>query len=181
MHRGENLALRRPSPDSGILVNGQQNEQQPSDQNSFCLHGKCLLSDSAGTSDAHEGEPCDARAVLTCRRRDVQLAGHRARQIEASDFEKFDLILAMDWEVLTELQQRAPAAMRHKIQLLMRYANDIDEAIVPDPYYGLNEGFTRVYEYCSDACEGIIENFEKKAKQLLAARASVVAAEAKLS
>ena len=83
--------------------------------------------------------------------------------------------------MLTELQQRAPAAMRHKIQLLMRYANDIDEAIVPDPYYGLNEGFTRVYEYCSDACEGIIENFEKKAKQLLAARASVVAAEAKLS
>lgn len=140
-----------------------------------------MLSDSAGTSDAHEGEPCDARAVLTCRRRDVQLAGHRARQIEASDFEKFDLILAMDWEVLTELQQRAPAAMRHKIQLLMRYANDIDEAIVPDPYYGLNEGFTRVYEYCSDACEGIIENFEKKAKQLLVARASVAAAEAKLS
>ena len=121
-----------------------------------------MLSDSAGTSDAHEGEPCDARAVLTCRRRDVQLAGHRARQIEASDFEKFDLILAMDWEVLTELQQRAPAAMRHKIQLLMRYANDIDEAIVPDPYYGLNEGFTRVYEYCSDACEGIIENFERR-------------------
>ena len=140
-----------------------------------------MLSDSAGTSDAHKGEPCDARAVLTCRRRDVQLAGHRARQIEASDFEKFDLILAMDWEVLTELQQRAPAAMRHKIQLLMRYANDIDEAIVPDPYYGLNEGFTRVYEYCSDACEGIIENFEKKAKQLLVARASVAAAEAKLS
>ena len=71
-----------------------------------------MLSDSAGTSDAHEGEPCDARAVLTCRRRDVQLAGHRARQIEASDFEKFDLILAMDWEVLTELQQRAPDCAR---------------------------------------------------------------------
>ena len=140
-----------------------------------------MLSDSAGTSDAHEGEPCDARAVRTCRRRDVQLAGHRARQIEASDFEKFDLILAMDWEVLTELQQRAPAAMRHKIQLLMRYANDIDEAIVPDPYYGLNEGFTRVYEYCSDACEGIIENFEKKAKQLLAARAASSAASAQAS
>ena len=101
-----------------------------------------MLSDSAGTSDAHEGEP---------------------------------------WEALTELQQRAPAAMRHKIQLLMRYANDIDEAIVPDPYYGLNEGFTRVYEYCSDACEGIIENFEKKAKQLLAARAASSAANAQAS
>ena len=150
MHRGENLALRRPSPDFGILVNGQQNEQQPSDQNSFCLHGKCLPQPNG--------------------------CSH-----EASDFEKFDLILAMDWEVLTELQQRAPAAMRHKIQLLMRYANDIDEAIVPDPYYGLNEGFTRVYEYCSDACEGIIENFEKKAKQLLAARAASSAANAQAS
>lgn len=128
-------------------------------------------SDSAGTSDAHAGEPCDMRAVLTCRRRDVQLAGHQARKIESGDFEKFDLILAMDWEVLTELQQRAPANCRHKIQLLMRYANDVDEAIVPDPYYGLNEGFTRVFEYCTDACEGLLENFEKKARQIIAMKA----------
>lgn len=127
---------------------------------------------SAGTSDAHVGEPCDQRAVLTCRRRDVQLAEHRARQIAPGDFEKYDLILAMDWEVLTELQQRSPTPFRHKIQLLMRYANEYDEAIVPDPYFGVNEGFIQAYNYCTDASEGLLENFEKKARQLRAERAA---------
>ena len=127
---------------------------------------------SAGTSDAHVGEPCDPRAVLTCRRRDVQLADHRARQITPEDFEKYDLILAMDWEVLTELQQRSPAQYRYKIQLMMRYASEYDEAIVPDPYFGLNEGFIRAYNYSLDASEGLLENFEKKARQLRAERAA---------
>lgn len=125
---------------------------------------------SAGTSDAHVGEPCDPRAVLTCRRRDVQLADHRARQLLPDDFEKYDLILAMDWEVLTELQQRSPVQFRHKIQLMMRYASEYDDAIVPDPYFGVNEGFIQAYNYCLDASEGLIENFEKRAKQLRAER-----------
>ena len=81
----------------------------------------------------------------------------------------------MDWEVLTELQQRSPAAYRHKIQLLMRYANDFDEAVVPDPYYGLNEGFNIVLDYCTDACEGLIEELEKKAKQLQREKAAYLA------
>ena len=72
----------------------------------------------------------------------------------------------MDWENLTELQQRSPAAYHHKIQLLMRYANDYDAAVVPDPYYGINEGFNLVIEYCTDACSGLLETLEKKAKQL---------------
>ena len=50
----------------------------------------------------------------------------------------------------------------------MRYSNDIDAAVVPDPYYELNEGFNQVIEYCTDACEGLLENLEKKAKKLLA-------------
>ena len=129
-----------------------------------------MTASSAGTSGEHVGDPCDQRAVLTCRRRDVQLADHRARQITPEDFAEYDLILAMDWEVLTELQQRSPAQFRHKIQLMMRYANEFDEAIVPDPYFGVNEGFVQAFDYCSDACEGLIEFFEKRAKQLRAER-----------
>ena len=82
----------------------------------------------------------------------------------------------MDWEILTELQQRSPAQYRHKIQLLMRYANDFDEAVVPDPYYGLNEGFNVVLDYCTDACEGLLEDLEKRAHQLQAERRAYYAA-----
>ena len=123
-------------------------------------------SDSASTTAHHEGETPDSRAQLACRKRGLDISQHRARQIRPEDFEQFDLILAMDWENLTELQQRSPACYHHKIQLLMRYANDYDAAVVPDPYYGINEGFNLVIEYCTDACNGLLETLEKKAKQL---------------
>ncbi len=125
-----------------------------------------IEADSAGTSDAHIGQTPDIRAQLACRKRGLDISKHHARGVDPSDFKTADIILAMDWEVLTELQQRSPAAYRHKIQLLMRFANDTDAAVVPDPYYGLNEGFNQVLEYCSDACEGLLEYYEKKAKLL---------------
>lgn len=129
---------------------------------------RVICADSAGTSGCHIGEAPDVRAQLALRKRGLDISQHRARQVVAEDFEQADLILAMDWENLTELQQRSPAQYRHKIQLLMRYANDVDAAVVPDPYYGLNEGFNQVIEYCTDACEGLLENLEKKAKKMLA-------------
>ena len=134
-----------------------------------------IVADSAGTSEAHVGQTPDIRAQLACKKRGLDISQRRARAVDPSDFETADLILAMDWEVLTELQQRSPAAYRHKIQLLMRYANDFDEAVVPDPYYGLNEGFNIVLDYCTDACEGLIEELEKKAKQLQREKAAYLA------
>lgn len=125
-----------------------------------------IEADSAGTSEAHVGQTPDVRAQLACRKRGLDISQHHARAVDPSDFAKADIILAMDWEVLTELQQRCPPQYRHKIQLLMRYANDFDAAVVPDPYYGLNEGFNLVLDYCNDACEGLLENYEKKARAL---------------
>lgn len=127
-----------------------------------------IVASSAGTSDYHVGEAVDMRALLACRKRAIDVSQHRARVITPEDFVTADLILAMDWENLTELQHRSPAQYRHKIQLLMRYANDNDAAVVPDPYYGLNEGFNLMIEYCTDACEGLLENLERKAKMMKA-------------
>lgn len=125
-----------------------------------------IYSDSAATSAHHVGEGPDVRAQLACRKRGLDIKDHKARVITAEDFEKFDYILVMDWENLTDLQQRAPAQYKHKVNLLMRYANDYDAAIVPDPYYGLNEGFNQVLDYCTDACGGLLETLERKAKML---------------
>lgn len=106
------------------------------------------------------------RAQLACRRRGYSIADHRARQITSEDLETSDLILVMDWENLTDLQEKAQPKDKHKIHLLMRYANDTDCAVVPDPYYGINEGFNMVIAYCTDACEGLLETLERKAKQM---------------
>ncbi len=125
-----------------------------------------IASDSAATSGHHVGEPPDVRAQLACRKRGLDIKEHRAREITPEDFAKFDLILVMDWENLTDLQHRSPAQYKHKIHLLMRYANDYDAAVVPDPYYGLNEGFNQVLDYCTDACTGLLETIERKARMM---------------
>ena len=92
-----------------------------------------IFSDSAATSGHHVGETPDVRAQLACRKRGLDIKEHRAREIAPEDFAKFDLILVMDWENLTDLQHRSPPQFKHKIHLLMRYANDYDAAVVPRP------------------------------------------------
>src|SRR5687767_15930676 len=63
--------------------------------------------DSAGTHDYHVGEAPDARALAAARRRSIDISQLRARSVALDDFERFDLILAMDEENLHELKRRA--------------------------------------------------------------------------
>ena len=55
-----------------------------------------IASDSCGLIDYHAGEPPDPRAVRAAARRGIDLTGLRARKLGAGDFERFDLLLAMD-------------------------------------------------------------------------------------
>ncbi len=121
--------------------------------------------DSAGTHGFHIGEAPDARAS----RRGYCIAERTARQVDATDFQNFDLILAMDWENLSALQQQCPKIHHHKLMLLMRFANEYEEATVPDPYYGGPDGFSKVLDYIEDACQGVLELVRKRATQYQAA------------
>ncbi|MGN6372094.1 MAG: low molecular weight protein-tyrosine-phosphatase [Solirubrobacteraceae bacterium] len=115
--------------------------------------------DSAGTSDWHSGEAPDARATQAARQRGIQLSG-AARQVQREDFERFDLILAMDGSNLSALQYLAPdERAREKVRLLREFdpasaqADDLD---VPDPYHGGPEGFDRVLDMLHRACENLL-------------------------
>lgn len=125
--------------------------------------------DSAGTHDFHIGEAPDARAQASARKRGYDISHCVARQITQDDFREFDLILAMDWENLSALQQRCPRAYHHKLMLLMRFANEFEEATIPDPYYGGVDGFGKVLDYIEDACQGVLEMVRKRALQYQAA------------
>lgn len=117
---------------------------------------------SAATHAYHVGDPPDGRAQLVARKRGYDISQHRARVIEASDFAYYDLILAMDWENITQMQQICPRELQHKIMLLMRFANDHEEATVPDPYYGPIDGFHKMMDYLEDACAGVFENVARR-------------------
>jgi protein-tyrosine phosphatase len=124
---------------------------------------------SAGTHGYHVGEAPDVRAQQAARRRGYEIGDLRARQVTADDYRDYDLILAMDWENLSLLQQQCPRAFKHKLHLLMRYAGEHDAATVPDPYYGGPEGFNTVLDYVEDACQGLLEVVRRRATLYAAA------------
>jgi protein-tyrosine phosphatase len=113
--------------------------------------------DSAGTHDYHVGSPPDRRAIEAARRRGIDLSGLRARQVAREDFERFDLILAMDEENLAELRERAAPHLHGRIRLLMEFASDAPMRYVPDPYYGGPQGFEQVLDLLEQAAEGLLE------------------------
>ncbi|MFO0008529.1 MAG: low molecular weight protein-tyrosine-phosphatase [Betaproteobacteria bacterium] len=125
--------------------------------------------ESAGTHAYHVGEPPDARAQQAAKKRGYEIGDLRARQVTADDFRDADLILAMDWENLSMLQQQCPKAYKHKLQLLMRFAGEHDAATVPDPYYGGPEGFNTVLDYVEDACQGLLDVVRRRATMYAAA------------
>lgn len=85
------------------------------------------------------------------------MSGLRARQIQYSDFERFDLLLAMDQENVAELRRRAPATYQERIRLFMEYAPQAHSRVVPDPYYGGTQGFEEVLDLLEQASTGLIE------------------------
>lgn len=113
--------------------------------------------DSAGTHADHHGEKADHRAVAVAAARGYQqIHRERARRIAAQDFERFDLLLAMDRDNLTNLQQQCPLALAHKLHLFLEFAGQGRDAEVPDPYYGNAAGFERVMVLCEAGAAGVL-------------------------
>lgn len=120
-----------------------------------------ILIDSAGTGDWHIGAPPDQRAQQAATQRGYELAALRGRQIAATDFERFDLLIAMDDKNVAALRQVCPPGQRDKIRLLMEFAPQTDSRWsgtreVTDPYFGGAEGFEQVLDQCEAACRGLI-------------------------
>jgi protein-tyrosine phosphatase len=121
-----------------------------------------IICDSAGTASYHIGSPPDRRMTTAAALRGIQLRG-AGRQFQASDFEAFDLILAMDKEnyrdiLLLDRQNQ----YQDKVRLMCKFCRNHSDRDVPDPYYGGTEGFNYVIDLLLDACEGLLEEAKKQ-------------------
>ncbi len=114
-----------------------------------------LTVDSAGTADYHAGEAPDGRTREAALRRGYDLSGLRARVVEPRDFERFDLILAMDRQNLETLKRHAPVTARGRVRLLLEFAPQCGVLEVPDPYYGGVKGFEQVLDLIEAASLGL--------------------------
>ena len=112
--------------------------------------GVAIEVESRGTHDYHVGEPPDERAQHHAKRRGYDLSAQRARHVSREDFERFDLIVAMDRGHLRLLERLCPPQHRGKLRLFVPGAD------VPDPYYGGPEGFEQVLDMVEEACRGLL-------------------------
>lgn len=117
--------------------------------------------DSAGTAGYHIGKSPDPRTAQVARQYGYDMSQLRARQIEDADFERFDLILAMDRSNLAELRRRGGKTFHHKLKLFLEFS-DCGQEEVPDPYYGGSEGFVHVLQLVEDACAGLIQHLREQ-------------------
>lgn len=117
-------------------------------------HGARFEVDSAGTHAYHEGEAADPRARKLGRKRGVAVTSI-AREVEARDFERFDLVLAMDRGHLRHMRGRCPARLHGRIRL-MREFGDPPGGDVPDPYYSGEQAFEEVFDILESCCRRLL-------------------------
>jgi protein-tyrosine phosphatase len=112
--------------------------------------------DSAGTSDWHEGEPPCQGSIEVARQAGIDISKLRGRQVDKNDFQKFDLILAMDTSNYNNLLKMSPAEEHNnKIEMILNYSFPGENRSVPDSYYTGN--YKEVFELLYDSCVKIIE------------------------
>jgi protein-tyrosine phosphatase len=117
---------------------------------------KEVFVDSAGIGDWHVGAPPDRRAIAAARRRGIDLAALRGRQVVPADFARFGWILAMDRSNLDALEEMRPPAFDGHLGLLLDLVPDAGLREVPDPYYGGADGFERVLDLVEQASAALI-------------------------
>lgn len=106
--------------------------------------------DSCGTGGWHEGERADHRTEAILERRKASF-DHRARRIRAEDWNYFDHIFAMDKANLRDLERAFPV-YKGKTKLML------ENAEVPDPYYGNLRDFEEVYDLLEPALEQFLKS-----------------------
>ncbi len=117
--------------------------------------GRGLEIDSAGTSGWHDGNPSDPRASAEAAKRGIDMSYIRSRKVVPGDFDRFDLIVAMDTQNLRDLKAVQPAGSAAKLVKLLDYAPELGVSDVPDPYY--EDNFPEVLDMIELACGRLLD------------------------
>jgi protein-tyrosine phosphatase len=122
-----------------------------------------FIVDSAGTGSWHIGRTPDNRSITTAKKNGLNIANQKGKQFQKSDFETFDYIFVMDNNNYNDVIHLAQNEnQKNKVQLILDSIFPNENVDVPDPYYGLANGFDQVYEMLDEACEVIAQRLIAK-------------------
>ena len=115
--------------------------------------------DSAGTGDWHIGSPPDKRSVEVAKLNQLDISNQRGRQFKISDFDEYDYIYAMDSSNFKDIVALAPnEKAKSKVRLILNELFPGENMDVPDPYFGMHNGFEQVYSMLNQTCDIIAKN-----------------------
>lgn len=120
-----------------------------------------FLIDSCGTGAWHVGNPPDPRSIQTAALHNIDITHQRARKFNPrTDIERFDHIIPMDKanhrDLLDLGTPKSQLALMRSFDPTLKAPKD-----VPDPYYGGDNGFEKIYHMLTRACQGLLDQFER--------------------
>ena len=119
--------------------------------------------DSAGTGNWHVGKHPDERAIAVAKKNKLDISLQKGKHFKTSDFDSFDYIYVMDNSNYNDVITLAKnQEQKNKVQLILNEIFPSENVDVPDPYYGLQNGFDSVYTMLDKACEVIAEKLIAK-------------------
>ena len=111
--------------------------------------------DSAGTGGYHIGALPDERSIAVAKKHHIDITDQRARKFKYEDLNDFDHIFVMDRSNLADvLAITTTQTQVDKVKLLLDQGSG-STLEVPDPYYGGDDGFDKVYALVYEACQRI--------------------------
>jgi protein-tyrosine phosphatase len=120
------------------------------------LPKKKFIVDSAGTGDWHVGHAPDKRSIAVAKKHKISIENQKGRQFSASDFDNFDYIYVMDSSNYANVIALAKSQeQKNKVKMILNELFPNENVDVPDPYYGLPNGFDTVYQMLDEVCDVI--------------------------
>ncbi|WP_367771667.1 low molecular weight protein-tyrosine-phosphatase [Flavobacterium sp. WC2421] len=110
--------------------------------------------DSAGTGSWHIGHAPDSRSIAIAKKYKLDISKQKGRQFNTSDFETYDYIYVMDksnYDDVIELSKTQE--QKNKVQIILNELYPNENVDVPDPYFGMPNGFDIVYNMLNEVCE----------------------------
>jgi protein-tyrosine phosphatase len=117
--------------------------------------------DSCGTANYHVGDSPDHRTIANARRNGI-IIDHAGQQLQEQHITDYDFILAMDQSNFQNiLGLKGAEAHRKKILMMRSFDASRDDDAVPDPYYGDERDFQRVFEILDSSMDSFIQFLEQ--------------------
>jgi protein-tyrosine phosphatase len=119
--------------------------------------------DSAGTGNYHIGKQPDPRSIAIAKKYGLDITYQKARQFSLKDFDAFDYIYVMDNSNYDNVIKLAKTEEHlKKVQLILDVLFPGENVDVPDPYFGLQNGFEIIHSMLDESCDSIAKKLIEK-------------------